>query len=132
MPSKKAVKPRSASQASQSPKAPNAANQWEVVIVPFPFSTQLGNKRRPALVLSQRAFNQHGSTVLAMITTAGHHPWPGDVQLADLKAAGLNSPCLVRLKLFTLDNRLIVKKIGQLAAADRQQLSHQLKAYLPW
>jgi mRNA interferase MazF len=103
-----------------------------VVIVPFPFSTQLGQKRRPALVLSESAFNRHGYSVLAMITTAGHHPWPGDVNLTGLKAAGLNTPCLVRLKLFTLDNRLIVKKIGQLAAADRQQISQQLQIYLPW
>ena len=35
------------------PRASPATNQWEVVIVPFPFSTQPGHKRRPALVLSQ-------------------------------------------------------------------------------
>ena len=126
MPSKKAANPRSV------PRAPQGSEQWDVVIVPFPFSTQPGNKRRPALVLSLRAFNQGGSTVLAMITTAGHHPWPGDVTLTGLQAAGLNAPCLVRIKLFTLDNRLIVKKIGRLAAADQQQVSAQLQTYLPW
>lgn len=114
------------------PSAPQAAEQWDVVIVPFPFSTQLGNKRRPAVVLSNRQFNRHGSTVLAMITTAGHHPWPGDVSLNDLKAAGLNAPCLARLKLFTLDNRLIVKTIGRLAAPDRHRVSQQLQTFLPW
>ncbi len=126
MPSKQLAKQRSV------PLTPQAADQWEVVIVPFPFSTQLGNKRRPALVLSKRAFNQHGSTVLAMITTAGHHPWPGDVLLTGLAAAGLHAPCLVRLKLFTLDNRLIVKNIGRLVAADRQQVTGKLQTYLPW
>ncbi len=125
MRSKKSVKERS-------PQAPKASDQWEVVIVPFPFSTHPGNKRRPALVLSRHAFNQHGSTVLAMITTAGHHPWPGDVRLTDLPAAGLSVPCLVRLKLFTIDNRLIVKKIGRLAAADRQGVRGELQTYLPW
>jgi mRNA interferase MazF len=129
MPSKKAPSPRSVR------RAPQGSEQWDVVIVPFPFSTQPGHKRRPALVLSLRAFNQHGSTVLAMITTAGHHQnraWPGDVPLTDLNAAGLHAPCLIRLKLFTLDNRLIVKKIGRLAAADQQQISGQLQTYLPW
>jgi len=126
MPSKKTTKQRSV------PRAPQVRDQWEVVIVPFPFSTQMGNKRRPALVLSKRAFNQHGSTVLAMITTAGHHPWPGDVHPTDFKTAGLNAPCLVRLKLFTLDNRLIVKKVGRLALADQQQVRGQLQTYLPW
>jgi mRNA interferase MazF len=114
------------------PRAPQPAEQWEVVIVPFPFSAQPGSKRRPALVLSNRAFNQRGYSVLAMITTTGHHPWPGDVAVADLNGAGLNAPCLVRLKLFTLDNRLIVKKIGRLSAADQQRVSKQLQTYLPW
>lgn len=129
MPSKSSAKQRSVSRGSLPPQT---GEQWEVVIVPFPFSTQPGNKRRPALVLSKRAFNHYGSTVLTMITTAGHHPWPGDVTLTDLKSAGLNAPCLVRLKLFTLDNRLIVKKIGRLAAADQQQVNGQLQTYLPW
>lgn len=112
--------------------APAASGQWDVVIVPFPFSNLPGHKRRPALVLSQQSFNRRGSTVLAMITTSGHNPWPGDVHLTDLKAAGLNSPCLVRLKLFTIDNRLILKKIGRLSAADRRQVSEQLQTFLPW
>jgi mRNA interferase MazF len=82
--------------------------------------------------LSLRAFNQQGSTVLAMITSAGHRPWPGDVAVTDLQSAGLNTPCLVRIKLFTLDNRLIVKKIGRLASCDQQQVSAQLRSFLPW
>ena len=113
-------------------QSPRPLSQWDVVIVPFPFSNQPGAKRRPALILSASGFNRHGQAVLAMITTAGHHPWPGDVMLTDLKAAGLNVPCLVRLKLFTLDQRLIVRKAGRLSAIDEQQVSGQLQTYLPW
>lgn len=124
MPSKKSVKPVT----NRTP----TLTQWDVVIVPFPFSNQPGSKRRPALVLSANKFNRHGQIVLAMITTAGHHPWPGDVNLSNLNAAGLNAACLVRLKLFTLDQRLILKKIGSLAAADQHQISTELQNYLPW
>ena len=106
--------------------------QWDVVIVPFPFSSHPGAKRRPALVLSEGEFNRRGQAVLAMITTAGHHPWPGDVNVTDLTAAGLNAPCLVRLKLFTLDRRMIFKKIGRMTVTDQQQLRRQLQLYLPW
>src|SRR3712207_3275011 len=74
---------------------------WDVVVVPFPFTDKAGTKRRPALVLSSRAFNEHGHTVLAMITTKFHFPWPGDTSITDLVTAGLRSPCIVRLKLFT-------------------------------
>ncbi|MFQ5741417.1 MAG: type II toxin-antitoxin system PemK/MazF family toxin [Acidobacteriota bacterium] len=103
---------------------------WDVVLVPFPFSDQPGHKRRPALVLSNRLFNRRGHTVLAMITTAGHHPWPGDVALADPRVAGLDVPCIVRLKLFTLDNRLLLQQLGRLSAQDRQEVTDQLRTYL--
>jgi mRNA interferase MazF len=106
--------------------------QWDVTVVPFPFSDQPGTKRRPALVLSDRSFNIRGHTILAMVTTAGHRSWPGDVALSDHKAAGLNMRCIVRLKLFTLDNRLLMKRIGSLSVKDQKQLSSQLKTYLPW
>ena len=106
--------------------------QWDVVVVPFPFSNQPGAKRRPALVLSERAFNIRGHTVLAVMTTSGHRSWPGDVALTDHKAAGLYLPCIVRLKLFTLDNRLLLKRIGSLAVNDQKKIRSQLKTYLPW
>jgi mRNA interferase MazF len=106
--------------------------QWDVVVVPFPFSNQPGTKRRPALVLSGRSFNAGGHTVLAMITTSGHRPWPGDVNFSDHKSAGLHNPCILRLKLFTLDNRLLMKRIGRLSVNDQNTISSQLKTYLPW
>jgi len=106
--------------------------QWDVVVVPFPFSDRAETKRRPALVLSDRRFNTHGHTILAMVTTLGHYPRPGDVTLSEYKAAGLNTPCLVRFKLFTLDNRLISRRIGNLSANDRRQVVLQLQTYLPW
>lgn len=106
--------------------------QWDVVVVPFPFSNQPGAKRRPALVLSDPKFNSRGHTVLAMITTAAHRSWPGDVLLADYKTAGLRKSCLVRLKIFTLDNRLVLKRIGHLSGSDRKQIEGELQTYLPW
>lgn len=101
-----------------------------VVVVPFPFSERPGIKRRPALVLSTRAFNEAGHTVLAMITSKGHSAWPGDTELSDLSSAGLKVPCLVRLKVFTLDNRLLLRPIGALAASDAARVTRALHAAL--
>lgn len=92
----------------------------DVVVVPFPFSERPGAKRRPALALSRQRFNAAGHTILSMITTQSHAPWPGDVVIEDLDAAGLPRPCLVRLKLFTLDNRLLLRRTGRLAKGDRK------------
>lgn len=68
--------------------------------------------------------------MLAMITTATDRPWPGDTGLADHEAAGLHLPCTVRLKIFTLDNRLILRRIGDLSASDRKRVSEQVRSYL--
>lgn len=104
---------------------------WEVVVVPFPFTDRATTRRRPALVLSARSFNRHGHSVLAMITSASHEPWPGDARIADLKQAGLKSPSLVRLKLFTLDNRFIARRIGALASPDQTSVATRLRTVLP-
>lgn len=105
-------------------------DQWDVVVVPFPFSERPAAKRRPALVLSRRTFNRGGHTVLAMITSGPHSPWPGDSALSDYRAAGLKVPCIVRLKLFTLDNRLLLRTIGRLSATDHRAVVASLEAYL--
>lgn len=99
---------------------------WDVVVVPFPFSERAGSKRRPALVLSSKAFNRHGHTILAMITSTAHPPWPGDVVIGRPGQAGLRTPCLVRLKLFTLDNRLLIRTIGRLSPDDRRRAGEPL------
>lgn len=103
---------------------------WDVVTVPFPFTERAGTKRRPALVLSQRAFNQAGHTLLAMITSAAHTRWPGDTAISDLEAAGLTVPCIVRLKLFTLDNRVLIRRAGQLAPADLRLVDLAIRTIL--
>lgn len=102
----------------------------DVVVVPFPFVERAGSRRRPALVLSATAFNRAGHTVLAMITTSSHSPSPGDVMIAERQAAGLKADCLVRLKLFTLDNRLIIRSVGRLAAGDQRAVDASLAKYL--
>jgi mRNA interferase MazF len=99
---------------------------WDVVVVPFPFVERPGVKRRPALVLSRPEFHRSGHCLLAMITSAGHSPWLGDTPIEDLEAAGLSHRCLVRFKLFTLDNRLIVRAAGRLGATDRAAVTKAL------
>jgi mRNA interferase MazF len=100
---------------------------WDVVTIPFPFTDSGAQKRRPALVLSQRTFNRHGYSVMAMITSAQQR-WPSDSSITNLGACGLSKPCVVRLKLFTLDNRLIVRRIGRLADSDKDCVAGALKA----
>ena len=107
--------------------------RFDVVAVPFPFTDSATTRRRPALVISSAAaFNQPaGHSVMAMITSAGNAAWPLDVAIADGNAAGLAATSLVRMKLFILDNRSILRRLGQLAAADRKAVTAALKRLLP-
>ncbi len=104
---------------------------FDVVVVPFPFTDRTTNKRRPALVLSDADnFNKKvGQSVLAMITSAVNSDWPLDVNIQDLDVSGLPSPSVVRMKLFTLDDKLVIRKAGVLALQDQMAVStalHQL------
>ncbi len=105
---------------------------FDVVVVPFPFTDRATSKRRPALILSDRAtFNAKvGQAVLAMITSASHSDWPLDTTVTDLKAAGLPSTSVVRMKLFTLDEQLIVRKAGSLTAKDTRAVTSALRKLL--
>lgn len=53
-----------------------------------------------------------------MITSAAHASWPSDHAIPDLEAAGLGYASMVRFKVFTLPDHLIVRPLGRLAAAD--------------
>jgi len=105
-------------------------NCYDVVVVPFPFVDRAKTKRRPALVISNQSFNKAKHTILAMITTKSQPPWPGDSTIADFKTAGLKLPCIIRLKLFTLDNRFILRRIGRLAHNDAKNIDKEISDYL--
>lgn len=107
---------------------------FDVVVVPFPFTDQNTEKRRPALVLSdQNNFNNlTQNCVLAMITSAKNPDWPLDARIGSLKKAGLPAPSKVRMKLFTLDSRLIIKKTGGLASKDQKAVKNSLQQLMPF
>lgn len=65
-----------------------------------------------------------------MITTAARSKWPSDLAIADLKPAGLDRPCVVRWKLFTLPNELILRRAGRLASGDRDYIASAIRKIL--
>jgi mRNA interferase MazF len=109
-------------------------DSFDVVVVPFPFTDKSTTKRRPALILSAaQAFNcQVGQAVMAMITSAKNSDWPLDSEIQDLDCAGLPSPSVIRMKLFTLDEKLIIRKAGKLARPDQEKIITALRHLLPF
>lgn len=93
--------------------------RFDVVKVPFPFTDKQSTKVRPALVLSNAEFNQSvGKTIFAMITSSTRVNWLHDAVVTDLSMAGLTVPSRVRMKIFTIDNGFILKRLGRLSVAD--------------
>jgi mRNA interferase MazF len=107
-------------------------DSFDVVEVPFPFSDLPKAKIRKALVLTPKSMNEpNGATTLMMITSGMNSVWIGDTTLTKWADAGLKKPCYVRLKFFTPDNKLIIKKIGELELKDRDLVSKTLRSFLP-
>ncbi len=106
-------------------------NSFDIIVVPFPFVDSGFQKNRPAIILSSSEFNKENNHyIAAMITSALHRPWALDHTISDLSACGLTKASLIRLKLFTLDHRFIVKKIGHLGLVDKKAIKKNLKFLL--
>ena len=104
---------------------------WDVVRVPFPYTSRPVQQQRPALVV---AHHRHpGSPTLLwvlMITSAGHRRWSGDVDVSDLSQAGLPAASMVRsAKIATID-AADANPLGVLPHMDRRAIQRELAARL--
>lgn len=108
----------------------DAIGRFTVVVVEFPFVERKGERRRPALVLTDGKRNrQTGTAVIAMITREAASPWPGDVVITHLAEAGLTKPCKVRMKLHTIQTDS-VRPVGMLHDMDRAAVLKSLRECL--
>ncbi len=103
----------------------------DIILVPFPFTDRPIQKHRPTVVLSLRSFNEkHKHIVLAMVTSAKNAPWTSDITISNQKITGLPSPSVIRLKIFTLDERLVLSKLGELSKSDKAALKKRMDQVL--
>ena len=101
---------------------------WDIVRVPFPYTDRPIRQRRPALVIAAGDLQStYGLLWLAMITSAVHRGWLGDVAISDLAGAGLPAPSIVRpAKIATIDAR-DAGPLGTLPPADREAVRRYLR-----
>ena len=101
--------------------------KYDVVIVPFPLTDQSITKKRPAIVLSQVDFNQSAEhSICAMITSAKNEPWPNDIEIINLESCGLPAESKIRMKLFTIDHKIIIRKSGVLNKDEQKSVDAAL------
>jgi mRNA interferase MazF len=104
---------------------------FDVVIVPFPYSDRLAEKRRPALVISNRKLHDEGFVWIAMITGAGKEKRTGDFDIGNVKATGLPGASIVRTsKLATIEPTRILRRTGSLAKSERAAVKRAVAEFL--
>lgn len=93
----------------------------DVVLVPFPFTDQTASKRRPAVVVSSDAYHRdRPDIILVAITSRTARPAAsvGDVVIEEWRAAGPLKASLIKPVFTTVEQRLILKKLGALQPKD--------------
>ena len=107
--------------------------RWDIVSVPFPFALGHATKRRPALVVSTDALHRAQRVCFgAMITTARHMQdvRRDDIEIADLDAAGLQQPCVIRVaRLATFEWGDHIRRVGALPRRERPPVATLLQRW---
>jgi mRNA interferase MazF len=106
--------------------------QGAVLVLPFPYSDRLAEKRRPALVISKPSLERaHGLVWVAMITSDRGARRRDDVPVSQLAKAGLTAASLVRpSKLATIEPSRVLRTAGGLTRADLDAVLAAIGRYL--
>ena len=96
----------------------------DIILVPFPFSDELNAlKKRPALVLSNELQNRMTDHIICMMITSTSLINELDVAIVNWEECGLMKPSFARPhKIFTIEQKLILKKLGQIQPSDLQNV----------
>jgi mRNA interferase MazF len=105
----------------------------DVVLVPFPFTDQTAAKKRPAVIVSIDAYQQQRPDVIVMAVTSQvlrRAGALGEVLIRDWQGAGLPKASLIKPVLATIEQRLILRKLGVLQSDDTQAVRLALRQIL--
>jgi mRNA interferase MazF len=104
----------------------------DVVILPFPFTNQEASKKRPAVIVSNAAYNRAKPDVVVMAITSQLRPSPtlGEVCVGEWQAANLLKPSTIKPVFATLEQALIIRQLGRLEESDRKALRQAISQTL--
>ena len=109
------------------PSSDRTFKRGDVVVLPYPYTNRLAEKRRPALVVSSDEFNaRSGLLWVAMITSAGQNSLPDDIALEN-EETGLGTASVARLsKLATIEADRVIRVAGRIDGKTRKDIRKAL------
>lgn len=103
----------------------------DIVLVEVIFSSGVGAKLRPALVLSANEYNKNrGEIIISAITSNIKRLHEGDSEITNWEKAGLKVPSIATAILQTVKNDRIQKSLGQVEKKDFQQIVKNISKVL--
>lgn len=104
----------------------------DVVLVPFPFTSQTASKQRPAVIISNKIYNGTRPDAVMMAITSQFRPLPqiGEVWISQWQAAGLLKPSTIKPVFATLEQAVIIRRLGVLGSGDQADLRSAISQVL--
>lgn len=104
----------------------------DVVLVPFPFSNLQTTKKRPAVVISSLQYNNLTSDIVIIAITSQQQKvlGIGECCIYDNVSAGLLKQSTIKPAIATIEQNLVLKKLGKLSQNDLIALKASLQSLL--
>ena len=107
-------------------------NFGDVVLVAFPFTNLQATKKRPAVVISRKSYQESRPDVILMAITSQirNETTLSGYALQDWQYAGLLKPSVLKPLIATIEQSQIIKVMGQLSVNDHDTLGKTIKSIL--
>jgi len=107
-------------------------NKGDIVLVPFPFSDQTATKKRPAVIISSDRYNNTSSDIVIMAITSktDKNLTIGECLINNWQDAGLLKPSVLKPAISTIEQTLVLKKLGRLSQKDLILMENTLVEFL--
>jgi mRNA interferase MazF len=104
----------------------------DIVLVPFPFTDQTSSKKRPAVIISSSSYHQRKQDLIIMAITSQLHLAHSSIEyeIQNWQNAGLLNPSIIKSVVTTLDQSLVLKKLGKLSGVDQKALKKLINTIL--
>lgn len=92
--------------------------------MPFPFTDQTTTKQRPAVVISSSGYNAHRPDLILLAITSQVRASLsfGEILVTDWQTAKLIKPSVFKPLITTIEQALVIKRLGRLSANDATSL----------